>query len=201
MILIVLSAAALALGVLTIFVVFYPSGSYRPVVLQGPGTVSFSNFPSSIASSTPPGTATTTPAATDTFASRYAPPYPVTWTEGRETFSITGAAFQGNELTLTIGIKMSDASECVPVTLRLIADEFGAQQPPTAPSGSTFIFSDTQNCAGTPGATYSEPVTFTIDPSIATPFLLTTGGVSNVLFNVATSSRGGVDIALPSKSG
>jgi hypothetical protein len=51
------------------------------------------------------------------------------------------------------------------------------------------------------GSTYSEPVTFTIDPSLTAPFLLTTGGASNVFFEVATSTTGGVDIALPSDAG
>ena len=201
MTLIVLSAVALALGVLTAFVVFFPSGSYRPVVLQGPGAVSFSNFPSATTTNTLSGATTTASAAPGAFASEYASPYPVTWTEGRETFSVTGAAFQDNNLTLTIGIKMSDASECVPMNLRLIADEFGTERPPAAPTSTTFTFPDTRNCAGTPGAIYSLPVTFAIDASVTTPYLVTTGGMSNVLFNLATSTSGGVDIALPSTSG
>lgn len=193
--LIVLSAAALALGILTAFVVFYPTGSYQPVVVQSTGTVSFSNLPSSTASST--SASSTTPMSTPTvpggFASNYASPYPVTWIEGHETFSITGASSQGNQLTLSLTIQVGNVSECVPINLRLVADEFGTLKAPDSP--------DTQNCNGTPGATYSQSVVFAIDSSTTAPFLFTTGGTSNIFFNVATSTTGGVDIALPSHSG
>lgn len=210
MALIVLSAVALALGILTAFVVFVPTGSYQPVIVQGPGTVSFSNFPSSTASSAAAApsssinVASTTPTSTiqipGTFASEYSSPYPVTWTEGGESFSITGASFQGNQMTFSLAIVMGSVSECVPVNLRLVADESGTLEPPNSPAGGTFTFPDTQTCAGTPGATYSQSVTFPIGPSIATPFLVTTGGASNIFFNVATDTSGGVDTTLPSNS-
>ncbi len=208
MTLVVLSAAALAFAVLAGFIVFYPTGSYQPVVLQNRGATSSSTSSSTVLlpSSTTSSTSTTSPtpvltATAGGFSSEYSSPYPVQWSEGNESFSITGAALQNNQLTLSLAIKMGAVSECVPVNLRLVADEFGTLQPPSAPPASTFTFPDTQSCDGTPGATYSESVVFNIDPSIPAPFLLTTGGASNVFFNVATDTTGGVDVTLPSHSG
>ena len=212
-ILIVLSSVALALVVLTAFVVFYPSGSYAPVVVQHENEgATFSNLPSStpsstlfIPSSTAPSSTTTTPtgaelAAAAKFSSDYSAPYPVAWKEGNEQFSLIGAALQGDELTLTLAIQMGTVSECVPVAVRLVTDESGTLAPPVSPASSTFIFPDTQSCDGTPGATYSEPLTFTVD-NVPTPFLVTTGGTSNVFFMVATDTNGGVDATLPGTSG
>ncbi len=88
-----------------------------------------------------------------------------------------------------------------PGNLRLVADESGTLKAPDSPASGTFTFPDTKNCNGHSGLTYSEPVTFTIDSSIASPYLFTTGGASNIFFNVATNSVGGVDVALPSHSG
>jgi len=203
---VVLSAAALALAVLAGFIVFYPTGSYQPVVLQNHGVASSSAspavpLPSSTASSTSPTSQTPAlPATASGFSSEYSSPYPVQWSEGGESFSITGAALQNNQLTLSLAIKMGAISECVLVNLHLVADEFGTLRPPSTPPASTFTFPDTQSCDGTPGATYSESVVFSID-SIPAPFLLATGGASNVFFNVATDTTGGVDVTLPSRSG
>ncbi|MGC9968545.1 MAG: hypothetical protein ABSC29_02325 [Minisyncoccia bacterium] len=200
--LLVFSAVAVALGILTALILFFPTGSYEPVIVRGPGAVSFSNFPSSTTSSSA-SNASTTPISMipGNFASEYPPPYPVTWAEGHETFSITGAAFQGNQITFSLAIEMSSVSECVPANLRLVTDESGTLEPPSSPAGSTFTFPDTQNCGGTPGATYSQSVTFAVGPSVAVPFLFTTGGASNVFFTVATDTAGSVDVALPSRSG
>ncbi len=204
MTLVVLSAAALALAVLAGFIVFYPTGSYQPVVVQNHGATSSAAvlLPSSTALSTSTTSQTPVlPATVGGFSSEYSSPYPVQWSEGGESFSITGAALQNNQLALSLAIKMGIVSECVPVNLRLVADEFGTLRPPSAPPASTFTFPDTQSCNGTPGATYSESAVFSIDPSIFSPFLLTTGGASNVFFSVATDTAGGVDVTLPSHSG
>ncbi len=205
MALIILSAAALALCVLTIIIVFYPTGSYQAVVVQGPSAASFSNLPSSTAAAatSSSGNASNTVATVPpgTFASDYSAPYPATWTEGRENFAITGAALQGNQLTLSLAIKMGTAAECVPVNLRLVADESGTLAPPNSPASGTFTFPDTQSCNGTPGATYSQSITFTIAPSAAPPYLFTTSGTSNVFFTVATNTANGLDIVLPGNSG
>ena len=201
---VVLSAAALALVVLAAFIVFYPTGSYQPVVLQNHGTASSSAIflSSSTASSTNATSQVPLPPATSGgYSSEYSSPYPIQWSEGGESFSITGGAIQNNQLTLSLAIKMGAVSECVPVNVRLIADEFGTLRPPSAPPAGTFTFPDTQSCNGMPGATYSESVVFGLDPLIPAPFLFTTGGASNVFFNVATNTTGGVDVALPSHSG
>lgn len=144
-ILIVLSAAALALVVLTAFVVFYPSGSYAPVVVQNEGAT-FSNLSSSTVSSTtslfiPSSTAlssTTTTAAE--FSSDYSAPYPVAWKEGGEQFSVISAALQEGQLTITLAIQMGAVSECVPVNMRLVTDESGTLAPPISPATSAFVF-------------------------------------------------------------
>lgn len=191
--LIILSAVAVVLGTITFFVVFYPTGSYAPVAVRNP------NPPTSLASSTSTSTATSTPTG-DVFASDYPPPYPVAWTEGHETFSITGADLRKNVLRLTLAIQMGNVPECVPLSLQLITDETGAFKAPDSPVNAVFAFPDTQSCNGRPGAAYSEPVAFSVDPASA-PFTLTTGGTANIFFQVATTSAGGVEITLPSQSG
>lgn len=201
MALIILSATALALCILTIIIVFYPTGSYQPVIVQGPTTASFSNLPTSTASSTVNVSTTPTILPPGSFSSEYPAPYPVAWTEGHENFSVTGATLQGNQLTFSLAIKMSNVSECVPVNLRLVADESGTLMPPSSPTGGTFTFPDTQNCGGTPGATYSQSVTFTVAPSVVAPFLFTSGGASNVFFTVATNTANRLDIVLPGNAG
>lgn len=209
-ILIISWAVALALVVVTVLVVFYPNGGYMPVTVQNNGAT-FSNLPSSTASSfalasstassTPTSTAgTPSPNSAAEFASDYSAPYPVTWKEGNEQFSLIGASLTGNQLTLTLAIQMGMTPDCVPVNMRIIADESGTLMPPSSPAGTTFIFPDTQTCNGTPGATYSEPVTFTTD-NIQAPYLMTTGGASNIFFNVATNTARGIDVALPGTSG
>ena len=202
-VLIVLTAAALALGVLTAFVVFYPTGSYQPVVYKGNGPTAVST-----SSSTATSTASSTGAAPGAgsgvpgqFSSEYTAPYPVTWNEGGESIAITGASFAQNQLTLALAITIGNSADCVPVNVALVTDESGTLKTPDRPSGSTFIFPDTQSCNGTQGATYSQSVVFTVDPSLASPYLFTTGGAANLFFNVATNTANGVDVALPSRSG
>jgi len=213
--LIILWAAAIVLSIVAFIVVFYPSGSYQPVVEEGPGTVSFSNLPTSTPTSSlanaASGTALSGAAAASssslsslpigTFGSNYTSPYPITWNDGGASFAVTGAVWNGNQLALSLSIQMGPSPACVPIDLRLVANESGALQAPSSPAGPNFIFPDTQTCNGSPEATYSQTVTFTIDPSIPWPLLLTTGGAANTFFNIATSTSGGVDIALPGNSG
>ncbi len=200
--LVVLSAIALALGILTAIVVFYPTGSYQPVIVQNVGTTtSFSNFTSANASGTATSTATSTASTTTAgqFASSYAAPYPVNWSDGGAAFSITGARSTGNQITLLLNIQTGAATSCVPVDLRFVTDEAGDLQ---APDTAQFIFSDTGSCQGRPNTAYNnQSVTFTLNASATSPFLFTTGGASGTFFEVATNTAGGVDIALPSTSG
>jgi len=208
--LIILSSVAAGLLVITAVVVFYPAGSYQPVVEQNNGTT-FSNFPTSTATSTI-GASTSTTSTTITaittittnvpgvFAANYTAPYPVTWKEDNEQFSLLGASLQSDQLTLTLAIQMGSVVECVPVNVRLIADESGTQKTPDSPAGGSFTFPDTQSCTGTPGATYSEQLVFTVT-GVPSPYLFTTGGASNTFFNVATDTAGNLDVTLPGTSG
>lgn len=196
--LIVLSSAALALGILTYFVVFFPSGSYSPVSQSG-STTTFSNIPtSSISTSTAfvipsstvsTSTATTGPVSTSSLATDFSYPYPLTWNEGNEEFSVTAASLDDTTLTLTLAIQMGNTSECVPINVRYVADEAGTLAAPASPSGANFIFPDTETCEGTPGAIYSQSITFAVNPTVM-PLLFTTGGASNQFFQVATSTDG-----------
>ncbi len=202
--LIILWVIAIVLGVIALVVVFYPTGSYQPVIVQGPGTTtSFGNLATSTASSSLSGAATTTPVTLPpgTYQSNYTTPYPVTWTEGHENFSVTGATFANGMLTFSFAIQMGSASECVPLNIRLITDELGTQETPNSPAGSSFTFPDTGTCNGTPAETYSQTVSFLVSPSLASPLLFTTGGTSNVFFSVATNTTNGIDITLPGTSG
>lgn len=95
---------------------------------------------------------------------------------------------------------MGSVPECVPLGLRLVVDEAGTLRAPVVPSNAVFNFPDTQSCAGTPGAAYSQSVIFDMSGAAA-PFLLTTGGTTNIFFQVATTSPNGIEVVLPSRSG
>ena len=203
-ILVISWSAALALGVLSLIVVFYPAGSYQPVVVQATSTMTFNGLSSSstVLASTSLGLPTTTTSLPPgDYATSYTAPYPVTWTQGDESFSVTGASLQANALTVALSVQVGTTADCVPLNLNLVADESGTMQAPSSPAGPDFIFPDTGTCEGTPGATYSESVSFTLGTAIPSPFLLTTGGTANVFFEAATTTAGGVTITLPSDSG
>jgi hypothetical protein len=195
--LIVLSVAAVVLGVFTYFIVFFPSGSYQPVIIKGPGTTPLPS--STIATSTLSTTSTvatstatgTLPTATSigSFASGYSAPYPLAWTVGASSLSLTAASFENNNLTLVLTVQPTDGSRCVPINIQLIADESGTLKAP-----------DAVHCDNASGATYTESLTFAVDPTYS-PFLFTTGDSANVFFTVATTSAGGVDVSIPQHSG
>jgi hypothetical protein len=219
--LIILCSAALALGILTYLVVFYPAGNYEPANITNDNGTTFGSIPTSTplaasssfitlptsttgaspgASST--STSTVTATAPGTYATSYTAPYPINWTESGTTFAVTGATYSDSELTINISIVIGNAStNCVSDDMRLITDEMGTQEAPSSPAGAQFSFPDTGTCVGIPGATYSESLVFPVSPSVPAPYLLTTGGSSNTYFTAATSTSGGVDIALPGTSG
>jgi hypothetical protein len=94
---------------------------------------------------------------------------------------------------------MGPATECVPLTMRLIADEEGNLSPPIT---SQFTFPDTGTCDGTAGETYSaQPVVFTLASPGTFPMLLTTGGSANILFEVMQNPDGSLSVQLPGQSG
>jgi hypothetical protein len=125
----------------------------------------------------------------------------VNWQEGNESFSITGASFVEGELTLTLAVEVGSNPDCVADNMRFIIDETGDQEAASSPAGPNFSFPDTGTCQGTAGSIYSESLIFPVADTIPSPFLLTTGGTSNIFFNVATDTSGGVDVTLPSTSG
>jgi hypothetical protein len=123
----------------------------------------------------------------------------ITWQQGNETLTIAGAALSGTQLTLSVQVQMGQVAECVPLDLRLIADEQGDLSPPIT---SQFTFPDTGTCTGTPGETYSgQQVVFTVADPTAFPFLLTTGGTANILFEVVQNPDGSLSVELPPNAG
>jgi len=203
-ILIILSTIAVILGIAAIFVVFYnpaistisgtitSSTSLFSLMRNSTGTIpSINNISTQNASSS----ASNGQANIPQFASSYSSPYPLQWTEGQSTLVITGAAIQGNQLILAIAVQIGNDPECIPMNMRLVTDESGNTENPTQ---QQFSFPDTNSCNGTPNMMYNaQVVSFSLGQSINTPFLLTTGGDSNIFFEVATTTNGGISIAIP----
>jgi len=101
-------------------------------------------------------------------------------------------------MTFTLAVQTGAASACVPLNLRLIADEAGDLEPPVPAS---FAFPGSGNCNGAPSQSYAnQTTTFTVNPANF-PLLFTTGGTSNIFFEVATTSRNGLNIDFPGTSG
>jgi hypothetical protein len=210
-ILITLSIVAVVLVAITFYVVFYgSSGTYVVSSNLGPnadifatGTVNVAAT-SSLALTTGTASSTTVPStlavATDTATSSIeTDTAPITWTQGNETLSITGAAIAGPQLTLDVQVTMGRASECVPLNLRMIADEQGNLAPPIT---SQFTFPDTGTCNGTAGETYSaQSIVFTLANPGVFPVILTTGGTANILFEVDQNPDGSLSVQLPPSSG
>ncbi len=202
-ILIVLSTIAVILGIAAVFVVFY-----NPAIstISGTTTSSTSLFSlmrnstgtiPAISSISIPNTSSSTngQANSSQFASSYSSPYPLQWTEGQSTLVITGAAIQGNQLVLAVAVQIGTDPECIPMNMRLVTDESGNTE---SPIQQQFLFPDTNSCNGTPNMMYSaQAVSFSLGQNINTPFLLTTGGDSNIFFEVATTTDGGISIAIP----
>ena len=208
-VLITLTIIAAILVAITFYVVFYGSaGTYVVSSLSGPDAGIFGSGVTSTVSSAS-GTASSTTSSTlalasDTTSSSVgmsggistsSSGTAVTWTQGNETLSVTDASISGSQLTLGIQVVMGSASECVPLTLRLIADEQGDLSPPIT---SQFSFPDSGNCNGTAGETYSaQPIVFTLTNPGVFPILLTTGGNANILFEVVQNPDKSLTVQLP----
>jgi hypothetical protein len=122
----------------------------------------------------------------------------MTWTEGYDLISITGANLSGSQLTLTLNVQMGAISECVPLNLRLVTDEEGDLEAPLNPA---FAFGENGTCIGTPSADYpGQQVIFTVDPD-SLPLSFTTGGTSNDYFELSTTPSGGINIGPPPSQG
>jgi FlaG/FlaF family flagellin (archaellin) len=205
--LIILSTIAIVLGIIALFVVFYGGGTYV-VNSPLPSNSTYSSSTVATASSTASSTladASSTASSTimdasstlAEYTSNYSQP-PMTWSEGPETISITGANLSGSELTLTLTVQMGSMAECVPMNMRLVADEQGDL---TAPLTTQFIFPDSETCEGTPGVAYNDQqIVFNVDPATL-PLVFTTGGTSNKFFELSTTPQGGITIAPPPTSG
>jgi uncharacterized protein (UPF0333 family) len=201
--LITLSSIAALLIVVTFYVVFYSSGGTY-VVSSGLGSdagifaTSTNIATSEVASSTTSSTlALASSSASSTASSSLSSigEPSVTWTQGNETLSVVDASISGSQLTLGVQVTMGSVAECVPLTLRMVADEQGDLSPPIT---SQFTFPDTGTCNGTPGETYSaQPIVFTLNTPVTFPILLTTGGTANTLFEVMQNPDGSVSVQLP----
>jgi hypothetical protein len=202
--LITLSCVAGLLIVITFYVVFYGSGGTYVVSSFGSDAGIFATSTSDgaqAASSTASSTlALASSSASSTGSSSFSSGVAsdgssVTWAQGNETLSVINASISGSQLTLGVQATMGSTGECVPLTMRLIADEQGDLSPPIT---SQFTFPDTGTCNGTPGETYSaQPIVFTLNDPTAFPIILTTGGTANTLFEVAQNPDGSLSVQLP----
>jgi hypothetical protein len=208
--LIILSSVAVILGIISFFVVFYGGGTYvvnSPLPSDSTYSSSTANTASETSSSTlaeaSSSASSTNNGLTDASSTlaEYASSYsqsPMTWMEGSETIAITAATLSGSQLTLTLAVQMGSVAECVPLNVRLVADEKGDL---AAPLTTQFSFPDSGTCEGTPGAMYNgQEIVFAVDPTTL-PLVFTTGGTSNKFFELSTTSQGGVSITPPPTSG
>ena len=208
--LIVLVTLAVLLGIAAVFVVFYNptisiiSGtsasstslfSFMQNSTRVTASGSISGVNNAFVGNTSSSASSSQPNVAPQFASSYSPPYPLQWTEGQSTLVITGAAIQGNQLVLAVTVQMGNNVECIPMNMRLIIDESGNLETPTP---QQFSFPDTNDCNGTPNVAYdAQAVSFALGQGLNTPFLLTTSGTSNIFFEVATTTDGGVSVTIP----
>ena len=205
--LIILSVIAVILGLISFFVVFYSGGNY---VVSSPlpsgaayssstiaNTSSTASSTLSDASSTPGGALTDGSSTLAEYASDYNPS-PMAWNEGLERLSITGATLSGSQLILKVSVQMGNLAQCVPMNIRLVANEKGDL---TLPLTTQFALPENGTCEGAPGALYNDQeVIFTVDPTTL-PLVFTTGGTSNEFFELSTDAHGGITIAPPPTSG
>lgn len=194
--LITLSCIAGLLIVITFYVVFYGSGGTYVISSFGSNAGIFATSTSNTAAQTGEATSSTLALASSSASSTTSITAPaVTWTQGNETLSVVSASISGSQLTLGVQVTMDSVAECVPLTLRMIADEQGDLSPPATPQ---FTFPDTGTCNGTPGETYSaQPIVFTLNNPVIFPVVLTTGGTANLLFEVTQNSDGSLSVQLP----
>lgn len=203
--LIFLVSLAVVLGIFAYFAVFgAPTGSYAVNPL---GNASDTDASSSLLVLTPLPSSTLTIASTTaaadtstsigTFGTAFATP-PLTWPEGNSHISIMAVSLEDTLMTFTLSVQTGATPACVPLNLRLVADEEGDLDPPNPAS---FSFPDTGTCNGTPDQNYeNQTTTFAVDPT-ALPLLFTTGDASNIFFEVTTTTNNGLSVIFPGTSG
>ena len=154
------------------------------------------------------GTNSTSTSDTSSYQTTFSAPYPITWSEGQPQLAIMAAVLQTDQLILSVNIQMGPAAQCVPVNLRLITDEQGDMQAPSAPAAPNFPLAADGTCQGDAETAYSESVSFTVPSGAAAngsdaggPWLFSTGDPANGFFEVATTTAGGLQITVPQKNG
>ena len=211
--LIVLACLAVVLGVIAYFAVFSGTQVIEPVatsttnqqsstptmVLTAPSSSASTSATIALSSST---ATATSPTSQDTapYATAYAAPYPVTWTEGETKLAITSANLIGNQLTFSIAIQLGADVQCVPINLRMVTDEAGDMAAPTSPMNANFPLAPDGGCNVPANSQYASNVSFTVDPT-ALPILITVGPPSNTFFEVSTTTGNGLQVAIPQQSG
>jgi hypothetical protein len=206
----ILGSIAAIMGIIAYFVVFSP-GTYELAATStspsSSGSLSFGGLAidtgntsstDSTASSTQANIFSTSTGAAD-FATNYSYPYIANWGEDQNSFSITGAAIQGNQIAFALKIQVGNIGGCIPLNIRLVTDELGDLE---NPNQSGFSFPDSKSCMGSPNAAYTNQIiTFTLASSTPIPYLFTTGGTSNQFFQISTTTGNGIEISLPATSG
>ena len=193
-VLIFLASLAVALGIFAYFAVFgAPTGSYSvsPMINQSDITSS------SLLGETISTSSLSASSGTASFSTSFPTP-PLVWPEGQSKISISAISLEDNQLSFSLSVQTGGAPECIPLNLRLVADEEGDLDPPNPAS---FSFPDSGNCNGAPNRLYAnQAATFTVDPTTL-PLLFTTGGASNIFFEVATTTGKGLQVDFPGTSG
>ncbi len=209
---IALGSAAVILLIIAYIVVFAP-GTYELAGTNtngnGSGTLSLGQLAQGGTSTLPADSASSSASGSiafpipigqsGVFVTNFSYPYIVNWSEGQNSFSITGAQVTATQIAFAVKVQVGSAGGCIPVNIGLVIDESGDIEPANQ---TQFTFPDTKSCNGTPGATYSkQTVTFSLSAVTPSPYLFTTGGASNQFFQVSTSTGSAVQIQLPSTSG
>ena len=123
---------------------------------------------------------------------------PMSWSDGGAVFSINRVMLRENQLSFTLTVQIGDSPTCVPLNLRLIADESGNLQKPDT---RDFALPKSGDCNGAPDAIYpNQIVTFTITP-VNFPLLFTTNSDSDKFFEIVNTANGELRIELPGTSG
>ncbi|MDP3956470.1 MAG: hypothetical protein Q8P97_00560 [bacterium] len=205
-----LSGLIVVLGTIIYIEMFgVPFGISYTVISQPPATNTPSSLSKSsptntsvvagISSSTASSTSVTLPNATDaSLASSEFTTSPLSWTDGGATFSITAVTLSDNQLSFSLTIQIGDSPACVPLNLRLIADESGNLKEPDT---LDFALPDSGNCNGAADATYQDQnVTFTVKPA-SFPLLFTTNNDSGKFFEIVRTAGGRLFLEMPGTSG